>query len=85
VPTGEIDRELRITGRIDGSVPEVVIETCRRSPAETRDIFTTAGTPSSVQLQFLECLIDALQAEGKLLRERTGDVSLWAPPPEPGT
>jgi hypothetical protein len=61
VPTGQVDRRIRVRVDSSGSVPELVIETLGRSPAEVADdAFHPIGTAVSLELQYADALLEAI-------------------------
>ena len=61
VPTGAIDRRLAVRVDTSGSVPELVIETLGRSPAEVADdAFHPIGSAVSLELQYADVLLEAI-------------------------
>jgi hypothetical protein len=61
VPTGHVDRRLAVRVDTSGSVPELVIETLGRSPAEVADdAFHPIGTAVSLELQYADALLEAI-------------------------
>jgi hypothetical protein len=61
VPTGAIDRRLAVRLDTSGPVPELVIETLGRSPAEVADdAFHPIGTAVSQELQYADVLVEAI-------------------------
>jgi hypothetical protein len=61
VPTGAIDRRLAVRVDTSGPVPELVIETLGRSPAEVADdAFHLIGGAVSLELQYADALLEAI-------------------------